>query len=293
MKTWLITGCSSGLGHAIALEALAKGDRVAAGTRRPQAAEAFSPDHPDRVLPLVLDVADPASVQAAICAVKDWVGHVDVLVNNAGYGLYGAVEEVSDEEARSLFETNVFGVARLARGVLPGMRARGAGTIVNIGSVAGIVGGPGNSFYAASKFAIEAISEALNAELGPLGIRTILIDPSGIRSDFHGRSYRRAQIVIDDYEATAGKQIASNLGFNGKQAGDPRRIARTIARVVEMDAPPFRLLVGSMCIERVRTKLTAMLEDIERWKEVSRSVDFVNDDYPPDKPFPGETEAGG
>jgi len=286
MQTWLVTGCSSGLGRAIAEAALSAGARVAATARRVESVAELAQQGSGRCLPVALDVADPASVKAAVLAAEGWAGGIDVLVNNAGFGLYGAVEEVEDEEIRDVFETNILGVARMVRAVLPGMRQRGRGTIVNIGSVAGLVGGPGNAFYAASKFAVEAISEAMHAELRPLGIRTILIEPSGIRTDFHGRSYKRAARRIADYEQTAGKQIAFNLSLNGRQAGDPRRMAATILRLVASENPPFRLLLGASCVERVRAKLTGMLDDIERWEEVSGAVDFANPEFPADRPLP-------
>jgi NAD(P)-dependent dehydrogenase (short-subunit alcohol dehydrogenase family) len=274
MRTWLVTGCSSGLGRAIAQECLEAGDRVVVTARRRAAIEPLAAGFPTLALPLELDVTEQASVDAAVAAAREWAGEIDVLVNNAAYGLYGAVEEVSDDEIRAVFETNLLGVARLLRAVLPHMRVRRSGTVVNIGSVAGIVGGPGNGFYAASKFGIEALSEAMHAELRPLGVRAILVDPSGIRTDFHGRSYKRARRVIADYEETAGKGIAANIGLDGRQAGDPRRIARTIRTLVSSEDPPLRMLVGASCVDRVRAKLTGMLEQLARWEKVSRAVDF-------------------
>jgi NAD(P)-dependent dehydrogenase (short-subunit alcohol dehydrogenase family) len=273
-KTWFITGCSSGLGRAIAERALAAGCRVVVTARSQDDAKGVAAACPERSLALSLDVTDPHSVEAAVAQAQAWSGGLDVLVNNAAYGLYGAVEEVADAEIRRLFETNLFGVGRMVRAVLPLLRARGSGTIVNVGSIAGIVGGPGNGYYAASKFALEGLSEALHAELKPLGIRVILLEPSGIRTDFHNRSYRRAEKRIADYEGTAGRQIASFLKLDGRQAGDPRRIADLLIRLVRSDDPPLRLLVGASAVERSRPKLKAMLEQIDKWEAVSRSTDF-------------------
>lgn len=273
-KVWLVTGSSSGLGRAIAEEVLASGDRVVVTARSRESAEQVAATAPERALPLALDVTDRASVSAAVSAAEEWSGRIDVLVNNAAYGLYGAVEEVSDEEMLALFQTNLFGVARVLRAVLPGMRRNRSGAIVNIGSIAGLVGTSGNGFYAASKFALEGLSEALQAELQPLGIRVILLEPSGIRTDFHGRSYRRAECRISDYEETAGRQIAAFLSLNGRQAGDPRRIARLLIKLINSPEPPFRLLAGAAAVDRSRPKLKAMLENIDAWESVSRSTDF-------------------
>jgi NAD(P)-dependent dehydrogenase (short-subunit alcohol dehydrogenase family) len=276
-KTWLVTGCSSGLGRAIAEEVLASGKRVVVTARSIDSARAIASQYPDRALALAVDVTDAAAVETAVSTGDAWSGGIDVLVNNAAYGLYGAVEEVSDDEMLRLFQTNVFGVARLTRAVLPGMRGRRQGTIVNIGSIAGIVGTPGNGFYAASKFALEGLSEALQAEVGPLGIRVILLEPSGIRTNFHNTSYARAKRVMDDYEKTAGGQIATFLGLNGRQAGDPHRIARLLMQLVDSDEPPFRLLVGAAAVDRARPKMAAMLDGINAWESVSRSTDFDRD----------------
>ena len=273
VRTWLVTGCSSGLGRAIAEAALAAGDRVAVTARTLSDAEALAAPHGDRALALALDVTDPASVAAAAGAAEAW-GPLDVVVNNAAYGLYGAVEEVSDAEMARLFETNVFGVARLARAVLPAMRARKRGMLVNVGSISGVVGGAGNGFYSATKFALEALSEALHAELAPLGIRVLLLEPSGIRTDFHGRSHRRAQARIADYEQTAGRRIENFLALDGRQAGDPRRIADTVLQLVRSDNPPFRLLMGAAAVDRLRHKLRGMLDQADAWEAVSRSTDF-------------------
>jgi NAD(P)-dependent dehydrogenase (short-subunit alcohol dehydrogenase family) len=273
-KKWLVTGCSSGLGRAIAEEVLASGDRVIVTARSQEVAAGVASRNPENALALALDVTEPDSVAAAVSAAEAWAGGIDVLVNNAAYGLYGAVEEVADDEILRLFETNVFGVARVVRAVLPGMRRRGSGAIVNIGSIAGLVGTAGNGFYAASKFAIEGLSEALRVELEPLGIRVLLLEPSGIRTDFHSRSYQRAARKIEDYEQTAGRQIASFLQLAGRQAGDPHRIARLLHGIVEAKDAPFRLLVGASAVERAKPKLKAMLDGIEASEAVSRSTDF-------------------
>ena len=274
MKTWLITGCSSGLGRAVAAEALEAGDRVVATARDSSTLADLREAEPERALTLALDVTDTASVTEAVAEAEGWSGGIDVVVCNAAYGLYGAVEEVSEEEAMRVFQTNVFGVVRVVQAALPSMRRRGSGTIVNIGSIAGLVGGPGNGFYAATKFALEGLSEAMRAELEPLGLRVLLLEPSGIRTDFHSRSYRRAERQIEAYEATAGKQIATFLGRAGRQAGDPKRIARLMRKLVEAKEAPFRILVGNDAVDRARPKIGAMLDGIAEWEETSRSTDF-------------------
>ena len=272
-RTWLVTGCSSGLGRAIA-ETLAAGNKVVVTARRQEATEAIAIAHPERALSLSLDVTDQASVDQAVSKALNWAGSVDVLVNNAAYGLYGAVEEASDDEIFPLFDTNVLGLIRMVRAVLPGMRGRGAGTVINVGSVAGIVAGPGNGFYAASKFAVEALSEALQAELAPLGVRVVLIEPSGIRTDFHGRSYKRAARRIGAYKGTAGRQIEANLSLDGRQAGDPQRMAAVLLGLVDLKEPPFRIALGASSVDRIRAKLTSMLTTLGEFEKVSRSVDF-------------------
>jgi NAD(P)-dependent dehydrogenase (short-subunit alcohol dehydrogenase family) len=272
-KTWLVTGCSSGLGRAIVEEVLADGQKAVVTARDLDRARQIATCGGDRALPLALDVTDPRSIDAACMAAAHW-NQVDVLVNNAAYGLYGAVEEADDDEIVRLFETNFLGTLRMIRTVLPGMRARGSGTIINIGSIAGLIGRAGTGLYAATKFALEGLSEALEAELKPLGIRVILLEPSGIRTDFQGRSHRRTRRRIDVYAETAGRQIDSNLGFDKRQAGDPHRIARMLIRLVETNETPFRLLAGASAVDRARAKLTHMQQQIDRWETLSRSTDF-------------------
>lgn len=274
-RTWLISGCSTGLGRSLAETVLADGDRAVVTARNLDGAEAVAAGVSERALPLALDVTDPDSVRAAVAQAQAWNdGAIDVLVNNAGYGFYGAAEEAADDEIRRVLETNFFGAVRLTREVLPGMRRRRAGTIVNVGSIAGLVGGPGNGFYAASKFALEGYSEALHSELAPLGIRVILMEPSGIRTDFHGRSYRRAASVIEDYRQTAGRQIAVLTGQDGRQAGDPERIAREVRTLVHSENPPLRIQFGAGAVDRARAKFNTMLEEMDRWESLSRSTDF-------------------
>lgn len=273
-RTWLVTGCSSGLGRAIAEEVLLAGDKVVVTARRRETVEDIAAEHPGRALALSLDVTDQASIDKAAEAAQEWSGGIDVLVNNAAYGLYCAVEEADDGEILSLFDTNVFGLVRVIRAVLPGMRSRETGTIINVGSVAGVVGGPGNGFYAASKFALEALSEALRAELAPHGVRVILLEPSGIRSDFHGRSYKRAKRGIEAYATTAGRQIDAYLSLDGRQPGDPHRMARVMIELAGSDQPPLRVALGASSVDRIRTKLKSMLISLEEQEELSRSVDF-------------------
>ena len=275
MKTWMVTGASSGFGKTITAEALRRGDRVAATVRDTATLDALAQAHPQTLLPVLMEVTDPESVETVVSRTRDWAGGIDVLVNNAGYGLHGAIEEVSHEEMLHQYDVNVFGLMRVTRAVLPIMRARGHGHVVNISSIGGLLSNPGSGVYCSTKHAVEGLTEALRQELEPLGITALLVEPGPFRTDFGGRSIKISAQAIAGYEETAGARAASLRGNSGKQPGDPERAAGIICDLVEMDDPPFRLLLGNAAVDRAKQKLHAMVENIERWEKLSRSADYA------------------
>ena len=264
MRTWLVTGASKGLGEAIARVALRNGERVAVGCRRVSDAAPFAAEFPETVLPVSLDVTDPGSVQNAVEAVRSWGGGVDVLVNNAGQGLHGAIEEASDAEIRRLFDVNLFGAIEVLRQVLPGMRARRAGRIINIGSVAGFVANPGTGVYCATKFALEAVSEALRKEVAGLGIKVSVAAPGGMRTSFNGASIWRSGLEIADYADSAGARIAELRQRAGSSGSDVGRAAEAIWELSLEQDPPPHLILGADAIERIASKLELLQEGLRR-----------------------------
>jgi len=272
---WFITGTSQGFGRELVRAALGRGDRVVATSRTPEAvAKAFPEASSDgRLLAIGLDLGDPWSVSSGIETAAQRFGRIDVLVNNAGHGLLGAVEEASDEEIRAVYETNVFGLVRLIRAALPLMREKRSGHIVNLSSIGGLVGLPGWGHYNATKFAVEGLSEALAAELAPLGIGVTVVEPSGFRTDFLGTSLRTAGRRIDDYDASAGRTRGSIPGRHGNQAGDPAKAADAIVAAVTGPKPPLHLVLGGFAVERAIEKIDALRADIEAWREVALAAD--------------------
>lgn len=276
MKTWLITGASSGLGAAIADEVLKGGDRVAVCARDMDKARCFAQPFGEAALPVRMDVVDSRSIADGVARVLEWSDGIDVLVNNAGHGFHGAVEEVSDDEARALFDLNVFGQLDVTRAVLPGMRERRSGHVINIGSVAGLAGNAGTGLYSATKFALEGISESMHAELLPLGINVTIVEPGPFRTEFNGRSLHRAAATIPDYAKTAGERAAALRAGDGKQPGDPAKAARLIVDIAGSDAPPLHLCIGRAGVVRAREKLRRLAGEIDAWEE--RSVATAFDD---------------
>jgi NAD(P)-dependent dehydrogenase (short-subunit alcohol dehydrogenase family) len=274
MPTWLITGCSSGFGREIARAVLARGWNAVVTAREPGAVADIVAGHDATALALRLDVADPAQVTAAMHDAQARFGAIDVLVNNAGYGYRGAVEEGDDAEVRRLFDVNFFGLVSMTKGVLPGMRARRQGHIVNISSVGGRIGQPGSGYYAATKFAVGGLSDSLRKELKPLGIHVTVVEPGGFRTDFAGRSLRQSTRIIDDYASTAGARREEKAATHGRQPGDPVRAAKAIIRAVESEAPPFRLVLGRMAVQRVRDDLDAQRRELEAWAEAGSDADY-------------------
>lgn len=271
---WFITGCSTGLGRALAQRVLAGGQRAAVTARKPAQVADIVATHPHNALALALDVTDARQIDSAVREAERVFGHIDVLVNNAGYGYLAAVEEGDDSEVRAMFETNFFGLVALTRRVLPGMRARASGRIVNISSVGGLIGNPSSGYYNATKFAVEGLSEALGKEVEPLGINVIAVEPGPFRTDWAGRSLREPPNAMAAYAQTAGARRAEIRSYSGKQAGDPLRAADAIMKAVEAPNPPTNLVLGANGLTRVRAKFDEFAKTVNDWEAVSMSADF-------------------
>jgi len=271
---WLITGCSKGLGRALATHALRRGDRVAVTARDRADVTDLAAGRGDRALVLELDVTDPVSVTAAVRECEEVFGRVDVLVNNAGYGYLAAIEEGEDAAVRALYDTNVHGVVTVLKAVLPGMRARRSGRVVNISSFGGLAAFPATGYYHATKFALEGLSESLAAELAPLGIAVTIVEPGGLRTRWAGESMRQSPVRLDDYEQTAGKRREATLAASGRQPGDPARAAAAIAATVDGEAPPLRLLLGSDALAGTRARLERMRTEIAANEALTTSVNM-------------------
>lgn len=276
---WFITGCSKGLGRALAAQALAAGYRVVVTARRAADIADLVAAYGDAALGVELDVTDPAQIDRAVTAAEDRFGSIDLLVNNAGYGYLAAIEEGEDADVRALFETDLFGPLNLVRAVLPGMRARRRGHIVNISSIGGFVTYPGVGYYHMVKFAVEAMSETLAKEVAPLGIGVTAVAPGTFRTDFRGpASIKQSATRIDDYADTAGKSREGTQAGHGKQAGDPVRGARAIIRAVEAECSPVHLLIGGDALDQLRGKLDGLRRETDAWEKVTRSTDFLSSD---------------
>ena len=275
-SVWFITGCSTGFGRELATQLLRQESRVVVTARDPATLSEFR-DARDALI-LQLDVTDPAQVAAAVAAAEARFGHIDVLVNNAGIGYFAAVEEGEDAEIRRMFDINVFGMGAMIQAVLPGMRNRRQGFIVNVSSIGGLRSFPAIGWYNATKFAVEGLSEALWQEVEPLGIRVMLVEPSGFRTDWAGRSADESRRQIADYADTAGKGRHGVRAVSGHQAGDPERAIAAIIAAVEGPNPPHRLLLGNQAYDGAMAKLTDLRQDFEAWEAVSRSADFPHDE---------------
>ncbi len=271
---WLITGCSAGLGRALAEQVLAAGDLVAVTARGLDTVRDIVRRFPDQALALSLDVTSDDSVTDAIDAAQQHFGRIDVVVNNAGYGYLAAIEEGDESQVRDLFDTNVHGVTRVLKAVLPSMRERRFGRVVNVSSFGGLAAFAATGYYHATKFALEGMSESLAAELGPLGIAVTIVEPGGMRTNWAGSSMKQSATVIDDYAATAGQRRASTLAVSGKQPGDPRRAADAIIEVVRRDGPPLRLLLGSDALAGARARLMRLSDEIGSNESLTRSADM-------------------
>ncbi|CAN5200764.1 oxidoreductase [soil metagenome] len=271
---WFITGCSTGFGRELAITLIDKGYRVVATARRSEDIADLKAKGGDAVLTLKLDVTDAAQAEAAVKAAEDHFGRIDVLVNNAGIGYFAAIEEAEEAEVRRMFEINVWGLIRMTQLVLPGLRARRSGTIVNVSSMGGLRGFPAVGHYNGTKFAVEGVSEALSAEVAHLGIKVLIVEPSGFRTDWAGRSANESPTVIDDYAESAGARRAAIRGYSGAQPGDPKRAVAAIIQAVEAEDPPLRLLLGKTALAMGRQKIAMMKTDFDAWAEVTEGADF-------------------
>ena len=268
-KVWFITGCSTGFGRHLALEALQQGNQVAVTSRNTDDVKDIVAQYPHAAIAVKLDVTDAEQVTAAVKQAQERFGRIDVLVNNAGIGYFGAIEESEEAEIRRMFEINFFGLASVTNAVLPIMRAQRSGHIVNISSIGGLVAFPGVGFYNATKFAVTGYSEALAKETATLGIKVTVVAPSGFRTDWAGRSANNSKIVIDDYADTAHANQNTIRGYSGNQPGDPVRAAQAIIKAVESDYPPVRLLLGAGALKGIRTKIIQLQQDVDTWEETT------------------------
>ncbi len=271
-RTWLITGTSSGFGLALARAALAAGDRVVATARRAEALSALVDEAPDRLAAVRLDVTRPDEIALAVAAALERFGRVDVLVNNAGYGTVGAAEELNIDELVSLHETMLLGPVRLTQAVLAGMRERGSGTIVQISSMGGQLAPAGFGAYCSAKFALEAMSESLAAEVGPLGIRVLIVEPGAFRTEFGAERMHRTSTIIDDYAPTSGVTRTAIDQMDGSQPGDPDKAAAAILEAIMAPRPPLRLALGDDAVDAIRAKHEQLRADLANWEHLSRST---------------------
>jgi NAD(P)-dependent dehydrogenase (short-subunit alcohol dehydrogenase family) len=271
---WFITGCSTGFGRELARHTLELDYPTVVTARNQDQISDLILGNEDHSLALKLDVTDTKQIAASVKAAIDKFGRIDVLVNNAGIGYFGSFEESSLDEARRMFEINFWGLAEVTRTILPQLRKQRSGTIVNISSIGGIAAFPSLSFYNATKFAVEALSESLSAEVAPLGIKVLVVEPGPFRTDWAGRSANEAPTTISDYHETAGVRTAMIRSYSGNQPGDPVRAAKAIVKAVEAPNPPLRLLLGKPAQGLARGKLESLRKDFEEWAELAASADF-------------------
>ncbi|TSD94105.1 SDR family NAD(P)-dependent oxidoreductase [Skermania sp. ID1734] len=274
MPTWLITGCSTGLGRALAQSALGRGHNAVVTARDASRLADIVENYPDTALACSLDVTEPAQIAAVLQQAERRFGSIDVLVNNAGYGYRAAVEEGEDADVQKLFATNLFGPIAMIKAVLPGMRARRAGAIVNISSIGARITPVGSGYYAAAKAAIEGLSGSLRGEVAPLGIKVMVVQPGAFRTDFAGRSLVESVTVIDDYAETAGKRRKANDTMDGTQIGDPARGADAIVTAVEADDSPALLLLGQDAFDWFLAVDDELRGQVEKWKELTVGTGF-------------------
>jgi NAD(P)-dependent dehydrogenase (short-subunit alcohol dehydrogenase family) len=273
-RVWFITGSSSGFGLLLAKEALRRGERVIATARDAAKLDELGKTYPDTARTFALDVTKPAEIEAVAQKAIAAFGHVDVLVNNAGYGVNGAIEEVSEDEFEPMFQTNIYGLIRTTRAFLPHFRERRSGHIFNLSSIGGLIGGAGWGFYNTTKFAVEGFSEALAAEMKPLGVSVTLIEPGPFRTEFLGRSGKLAAREIPEYNDTAGKAREYLKTQSGKQPGDPQKAVEAIIAVADSPNPPVHLILGKIALTRFQAKLAQWQSEITEWESVTLGSDF-------------------
>lgn len=272
-KVWLITGCSTGFGRELSQYVLSLGEQAAVAARNTDDIKDIVESYGDTALAVKLDVTKQADITRAVKETIDKFGRIDVLVNNAGIGYFGAVEESEDAAVRNMFEINFFGLANMTKEVLPVMRSQRSGHIVNIASIGGLVSFPAVGFYNATKYAVDGLSEALAKETAPLGIKVTIVAPSGFRTDWAGRSANNSPVVIEDYAITAGANKDNIRGYSGNQPGDPKMAAKAIVEAVESAEPPLRLLLGAAALKGARAKLDSLKKDFDAWESVTVGAD--------------------
>jgi NAD(P)-dependent dehydrogenase (short-subunit alcohol dehydrogenase family) len=272
VSRWLITGCSTGIGRAMAAAALDAGHSVVVTARRPATVQDLVDAHGGRAIAVALDVTDRAQIEDAVAVAHRELGGLDVLVNNAGYGYLSAVEEGDDAEVRALFDTNFFGAVGLIKAVLPGMRAQGSGRIVNVSSMTGIVTNPPNTYYSCTKHALEALTEGLAKEVGPLGIKVCAIEPGAFQTDYITRSMHQADTIDAYAEIAERKEVIKAFGEH--LPGDPAKLAAAVLRLVALDDPPLRLLLGQDVLHAFREKSAAWTASVDEWEHVTTAMNF-------------------
>jgi len=272
-KVWFITGCSTGFGRELAKEVLQLGNNVVVTARNPNDIKDIVEGYPGTSIAVKLDVTKPEEIKSSVQQAIEKFGRIDVLVNNAGIGYFGAIEESEEEEVRRMFEINFFGLANMTKEVLPIMRKQRSGHVVNIASIGGLVSFPAVGFYNATKFAVDGFSESLAKETAPLGIKVTVIAPSGFRTDWAGRSANNSKIIIEDYATTAGQNKNNIRGYSGNQPGDPVKAAKAIIKAVKSEKPPMRLLLGAAALRGARNKLNELKNDFDTWEETTVGAD--------------------
>ena len=271
---WFITGCSTGFGRELARLVLQRGWRAVVTARKPEQVQELVAGHEGTALAVALDVTQPKQIDQAVKEATERFGRIDVLVNNAGYGYLAAIEEGEEEPVRALFETNFFGLVALTNAVLPGMRARRSGHVVNISSIGGLTSFAATGYYHAAKYAVEGMSESLAIELAPLGIKVTVVEPGPFRTDWAGRSLLESKVVIEDYDSTAGERRRQSRARSGQQQGDPVRGAEAIIKAVTSEKPPLHLLLGKPAYDLAEKKLAALRGDFDAWRETTFSADY-------------------
>lgn len=273
-KVWFITGCSTGFGRELAKCVLKLGYKAVVTSRNTNDVKDIVTSYEDSAIAVALDVTKQEAINTAVTQALQKFGRIDVLVNNAGIGYFGAIEESEEDEVRRMFEINFWGLTHVTKAILPLMRKQRSGHIINISSIGGLVAFPALGFYNATKFAVTAYSEALAKETAHLGIKVTNVAPSGFRTDWAGRSAKDSAIVIDDYADTAGANKNTVRGYSGSQKGDPVRAAKAIVKVVESENPPLMLLLGSAALRNAKRKLETLQNDFHNWEEVTKEADY-------------------
>ncbi len=273
-RVWFITGASTGFGRLLAEEVLKRGEHVIATARDVTKIQDLAQQYPETARAFALDVTSASAISSVTEQAIAAFGQIDVLVNNAGYGVNGAIEEVSDDEFEHMFQTNIYGLVRTTRALLPHMRERRSGHILNLSSIGGLIGSAGWGFYNTTKFAVEGFSEALAAEMKPLGVHVTVVEPGPFRTDFLGRSGKLAEKELPDYKETAGKARDYLRTNSGKQAGDPQKAIEAMITVVDSSEPPVHLILGKSALKRFREKLVNWGTEMDRWEEVTAGADF-------------------